>query len=62
MIVEHGGKQVVRRADGVKVAREVQIDVFHGHDLRISAARRAAFDAEYGAERRFAQRDDDLFA
>ena len=55
MVVQHGGHQVIGRADGVHIAGEMQVDVFHGHDLGISAARRAAFDTENGAERRFAK-------
>ena len=54
MVVEHGGEQVVRRADGVKVAGEVQVDVLHRHDLRVAAAGRAALASEYRAERRLA--------
>ena len=57
VVVEHGGEQVVRRADGVKVAGEVQVDVLHRHDLRVAAAGRAALAPEHRAERRLAQRD-----
>ena len=56
-VVYHRGDQVVRRRDGVHVAREMQIDVLHRHDLRIAAARRAALHAENRAERRFAKRE-----
>ena len=62
VVVEHGGKQVVGRTDGVEVAGEVQVDVFHRQNLRITAARRAALDAEHGAQRRFAHGDHGLFA
>ena len=62
VVVEHGGKQIVGRADGVEVAGEVQVDVFHRQNLRITAARRAALDAEHGAQRRFAHGDHGLFA
>ena len=48
VVVEHGGQQVVGRADGVQIAGEVQVDVLHGHHLRIAAAGRAALDAEHG--------------
>ena len=30
VVIEHGGEQVVRRADGVEVAGEVQVDILHG--------------------------------
>ena len=62
MIVHRGRKKIVRKRDRVEVAGEVQIDVFHRHDLRITTTRRSAFHAEYRAERRFAQADDCLLA
>ena len=36
----------MRRRDGVEVAREVQVDLFHGQHLGIAAAGRTALDAE----------------
>ncbi len=62
MIVEHCRQQIIRRADRVEVAREMQVDILHGHDLRVSAACRASLNAEHGTQRRLAQRHDDLFA
>ena len=62
VVVEHGGQQVVGRADGVEVAGEVEIDVLHGHYLGVAAARRAALDAEHGAKRGLAQGDNDVLA
>ena len=62
VIVDQRREQVVRARDGVEVAGEVQVDVFHRHDLGVAAARRAAFDAEAGPERRFAQAHDGLLA
>ena len=56
VVVQHGGQQVVGGADGMEVAREVQVDVLHGDDLGIAATSSAALDAEHGAERRLAQR------
>ena len=53
--VDHGGQQVVGGADGVDVAGEVQVEVFHGEELRVAAAGGAALDAEDRAERRLAQ-------
>ena len=52
----------MRDPDGVKIAGKMQVDVLHGHDLGITAARRAALDPETGAERGFAQAGDGLFA
>ena len=53
--LEHRGEQVVRGADRVDVAGEVEVQVLHRHDLRVAAARRAALDPEHRAERRLAQ-------
>ena len=52
VIVHERAKQVVRRGNRVQIAREMQIDFGHGYYLRVSTARRAAFDAKHGAERR----------
>ncbi len=57
VVVEHGGQQVVGRADGVHVAGEVEVDVLHGHDLGVAAAGRPALHAEAGAHRRLAEAD-----
>ena len=62
MVVEHGGKEVVRRADGMEVAGEVQVDVLHGDDLRVTAASGAALHAEHRTERRLAKREHGLLA
>ena len=40
----------------------MEVDVLHGHHLRVAAARRAALDAEHRAEGRLAQGDDAVFA
>src|SRR5262245_6663726 len=55
MIVDHCREQIVRAADGVKIAGEVQVDVLHGNDLRVAAAGRAALHPKAGAERGLAQ-------
>ncbi len=52
VVVDHGGKQIVRCTNGVEVAGEVQIDVLHGNHLGVSAASGTALNAEYRAERR----------
>ena len=38
MVVQHGGQQIVGRANGVKVPGKMQVDVLHGHHLGIAAA------------------------
>ena len=57
--LEHGGEQVVGRADRVDVAGEVEVQVLHGDDLRVAAARCAALDPEHGPERGLAQAERD---
>ena len=58
VVIEHRRQQIVGGADGMEVAGEMQIDVFHRHHLRIAAAGRTALDAEAGAERGLTQADD----
>ena len=62
MVVQHGGHQVVRRADGVEVAGEVEVDVLHGHHLGPAAAGRTALDAEHRAQGGLTQGDHGLLA
>ena len=52
----------MRRRDRVEIAGEMEVDRLHRNDLGIAAAGRAAFDAETGAKRGLAQRDDGLLA
>src|SRR5262249_37341533 len=62
VVVDQGGEQVVRRGDSVEVPGEVEVDVFHGDDLRVAAARRTALDAKAGPQAGFTQADDRLLA
>ena len=62
MVVDQRRQQVVRSADGMKISGEVQVDVFHRNDLRVTAAGGAALHAETGAETGFAQAYDRLLA
>ena len=62
VVVDHGREQIVRECDGGEVAREVEIDVLHGHDLRVTPARGAALHAEDRAECRLAETNDRLLA
>ena len=61
MIVQKGAEQVVGGGDGVHVAGEVEVDVLHRDDLGVSAARRAALDAEHRPEGRLPQGDHRFF-
>lgn len=62
VVVNERRQKIVCGGDRVKVAGEVQIYVFHRHDLGVTAARRAALHAEARPERRFAQRHDRFLA
>ena len=62
VVVHERGQQVVRQRDGVEVAGEVQVDVFHGHDLGVAATCCAAFHAEHRTKGWFAQGDDGALA
>ena len=62
VVVQHGGAEVVGRADGVEIAGEMEVDVLHGHHLGVTAAGRAALDAEHGAEGGLPQGDQGVFA
>jgi hypothetical protein len=44
--VDRGGQQVVGGGDGVDVAGQVQVEVFHRDDLAVTAAGCAALDAK----------------
>jgi len=48
MLREHGAKKIIRRAYRMEIARKMQVYIFHRRNLRISAARRAAFYPEHG--------------
>ncbi len=50
VVVDDRREQVVGHADGVEVPREMQVDVLHGHHLRVAPAGGAALDAEAGAQ------------
>ena len=62
MVVDHRREQIVGGADGMEIAGEMQVDVFHRHDLRVAAAGGAALHPEAGAERGLANADDGLLA
>jgi hypothetical protein len=62
VVVDQRREQVVGERDGVEVPGEVQVDVLHGHHLRVAAAGGAALHPEHRAERGLAQADDRLLA
>ena len=55
VVVDQRCQQVVGACDRMEIPGEVEVDVLHGHDLRVAAAGRAALDAEAGPEGRLAQ-------
>ncbi len=59
--IDHGGQQIVRGGDGVKVAVKVEIDLMARFHLRQASARRSAFEAKDRTQRWLA-RGDDRFA
>ncbi len=56
--LERCGEQVVRGADRMDVAGEVEVQVLHRDDLGVATAGGAALDPEDGAERGLAQAED----
>ena len=46
MIFDHRREKIVRRADGVEVAGEMEIDLIHRDDLGVTSARRATLETE----------------
>ncbi len=58
--IDGGGKQVVCGADGVNVAGQMEIEIFHRHDLRITAAGGATFDSKCRTHRGLANAGDDV--
>ena len=52
----------MRRGDRVEIAREMQIDLLHRNDLRITTTSRTTLHAEAWAERRLAKADCRLLA
>ena len=61
-VVEERAGEVVRGADGMDVAGQVEVEVLHRDDLAVAAAGRAALDPEDRAERRLADVDRGLLA
>ena len=60
-VVDHGSQQVVCGANGVDIAGKVQVDIFHGHNLGVTAARSAALYTEHGPKGGLTQAEHRLF-
>src|SRR6185436_10087841 len=46
MVIDTGRQQIVARSNRMRVARQMEVDVFHRDDLCASASCSASFDAE----------------
>ena len=55
MVIEHSGQQIICCTDSVEVACEMEVDILHGDNLRISATGGTTLDAEYRTQRRLSQ-------
>ena len=62
MVVHHRGQKIVGHADRVEVSGEVEVNVLHRKDLRVTSAGGAALDAKAWAEARLPQANDRLLA
>jgi hypothetical protein len=58
MGIDHRGQKVVRRADRMDVAGEVEVDQLLRHHLRAAASGSATLDPEHRPEGRLAQAQD----
>ena len=61
MVIDHCRKQHVCRCDRMEITCKMQVDIFHRHHLRITAAGCAALNAHAGSQRRLAQSHDNAF-
>ena len=60
MVVQKGSKKVVGGRNRMKIAGKMQVQLFHGHHLRIAASCGAAFDTEAGPQGGLPQRHHGL--
>ncbi len=60
--VDKSREQIIGRADGMHVAREMEVEILHRDNLAVAPAGRPALDAEDRPERRLANTGDDLLA
>ena len=59
--IDERGQQILRGGNRVKIAVEMEIDLFAWFNLRQAAAGGASFHAEYGTQRRLPQCNNGLF-
>ena len=47
MVIEHRAEQIVRRGNGMHIARKMKVNILHRYDLCITAARSSALNTEH---------------
>ena len=60
--IERGSNEIVRSSDGMNIACEMEVEIFHRNDLRITAASSAALDAKGRSHGGLTDGSDDLSA
>ncbi len=50
VVVQHSCQQVVCSSNGMEVASKMEVDVFHGHNLGITASRSASLHPEHRSQ------------
>ena len=61
MGIDERGQQILRGGNRMKIAVEMEIDLFAWFNLRKAAAGGASFHSEHGPQRRLPQCNDGLF-
>ena len=49
MVIDQSGQSISRSSNRVEITREVQVNIFHGHDLRKTAAGGATLKTHHRA-------------
>ena len=62
MIVQHGSKQVIGSTDRMEIACKMKVDIFHGNNLRVTAACSSSLNTEYRSEGWLTKSENRIFA
>ena len=62
IVVEQGRDGVVGRSDRMEITREVEVDLFHGQNLRVTTTGSTTLEAEAGTEGGLAKHNDGFLA
>src|SRR5699024_1734943 len=57
VVIDQGREQIIGQTDGVHVTGEMQVQIFHGDDLRVPTTSRATLHAENRAQTGLTQAD-----